>query len=209
MYEKIEINDETEELINKTEEEIKPIFEQIENIAKYNSLKVLNAFQKYRLSELHFTSTTGYGYDDIGRECVENIFAEVLGGEDALVRTQIVSGTHALTIALFAFLRPNDTMLSIAGKPYDTLDTVIGIEENASSLKSFGIKYEQIDLQDNKFDTEKYHVVLTTQPIFTERYSRQFFKSLTWNMILLIDNQKNSIQSLTNFSYYGINININ
>lgn len=155
MYEKIEINDETEELINKTEEEIKPIFEQIENIAKYNSLKVLNAFQKYRLSELHFTSTTGYGYDDIGRECVENIFAEVLGGEDALVRTQIVSGTHALTIALFAFLRPNDTMLSIAGKPYDTLDTVIGIEENASSLKSFGIKYEQIDLQDNKFDTEK------------------------------------------------------
>ena len=155
MYEKIEINDETEELINKTEEEIKPIFEQIENIAKYNSLKVLNAFQKYRLSELHFTSTTGYGYDDIGRECVENIFAEVLGGQDALVRTQIVSGTHALTIALFALLRPNDTILSIAGKPYDTLDTVIGIKENASSLKSFGVKYEQIDLKCNNFDTEK------------------------------------------------------
>lgn len=155
MYEKIEIKAEIEEQINKIEREIKPIFEKVDQIAEYNSLKVINAFQKYRLSEIHFTSTTGYGYDDIGRECVENIFAEVLGGEDALVRTQIVSGTHALTIALFALLRPNDVMLSIAGKPYDTLDTVIGIEENASSLKSFGIKYEQIDLINNNFDTQK------------------------------------------------------
>ncbi len=155
MYEKIGIKAEIEEQINKIEREIKPIFEKVDQIAEYNSLKVINAFQKYRLSEIHFTSTTGYGYDDIGRECVENIFAEVLGGEDALVRTQIVSGTHALTIALFALLRPNDVMLSIAGKPYDTLDTVIGIEENASSLKSFGIKYEQIDLINNNFDTQK------------------------------------------------------
>ncbi len=155
MYEKIGIKSETEELIKETEKEIKPIFEEIEEIAQYNSLKVINAFHKYRLSELHFTSTTGYGYDDIGRECTEKIFAEVLGGEDALVRTQIVSGTHALTIALFAFLRPNNTMLSIAGKPYDTLDTVIGIRENGSSLKSFGIKYEQIELKNSNFDTEK------------------------------------------------------
>ena len=155
MYEKIGIKAEIEEQINKIEREIKPIFEKVDQIAEYNSLKVINAFQKYRLSEIHFTSTTGYGYDDIGRECVENIFAEVLGGEDALVRTQIVSGTHALTIALFALLRPNDVMLSIAGKPYDTLDTVIGIEENASSLKSFGIKYEQIDLINNNFDTQE------------------------------------------------------
>ena len=121
MYEKIGIKSETEELIKQTEKEIKPIFEQIEEIAQYNSLKIINAFQKYRLSELHFTSTTGYGYDDIGRECVENIFAEVLGGQDALVRTQIVSGTHALTVALFAALRPGDTLLSISGRPYDTL----------------------------------------------------------------------------------------
>ena len=99
MYEKIGIKAEIEEQINKIEREIKPIFEKVDQIAEYNSLKVINAFQKYRLSEIHFTSTTGYGYDDIGRECVENIFAEVLGGEDALVRTQIVSGTHALTIA--------------------------------------------------------------------------------------------------------------
>ena len=155
MYEKLGIETETEELVNNIEKEIKPIFEKVDKIAEYNSIKVLSAFQKYRLSDIHFTSTTGYGYDDIGRECVENIFADVLGAEDALVRTQIVSGTHALTIALFGFLRPNDVMLSITGKPYDTLDTVIGIEENESSLKAFGINYEQIDLKDNNFDIEK------------------------------------------------------
>lgn len=155
MYEKLGIQQETQNLINRTEKEIEPVFKEVDKVAEYNSIKVLGAFQKYKLSEVHFTSTTGYGYDDIGRECVENIFADVLGAEDALVRTQIVSGTHALTIALFAFLRPNDVMLSIAGKPYDTLDTVIGIEENASSLKAFGINYEQIDLTDNNFDTRK------------------------------------------------------
>lgn len=155
MFEKLGIATETEELINNTEKEISSIFDEIDKIEEYNSLKVLSAFQKYKLSDVHFTSTTGYGYDDIGRECVENIFADVLGAEDALVRTQIVSGTHALTVALFAFLRPNDVMLSIAGKPYDTLDTVIGIKENPSSLKAFGINYEQIDLKNNNFDTEK------------------------------------------------------
>lgn len=155
MYEKLGIMTETEELINNTEKEIESIFKEVDKTAEYNSIKVLNAFQKYKLSDVHFTSTTGYGYDDIGRECVENIFADVLGAEDALVRTQIVSGTHALTVALFAFLRPGDIMLSIAGKPYDTLDTVIGIEDNQSSLKSYGINYEQIDLIDNGFDVKR------------------------------------------------------
>ncbi len=155
MYQRLGIEAKIEELINNAEKKIKPIFEKVDKIAEYNSMKVLSAFQKYRLSDVHFTSTTGYGYDDIGRECVENIFADVLGAEDALARTQIVSGTHALTIALFAFLRPSDVMLSIAGKPYDTLDPVIGIEENKSSLKAFGVNYEQIDLKDNNFDTEK------------------------------------------------------
>ena len=89
-----------------------------------------------------------------GRDAIEKIFADVLGAEDSLVRGQFISGTHALTVALFAFLRPGDTMLSISGKPYDTLDSVIGIEENASSLKAFGVKYEQIDLVDNEFDIE-------------------------------------------------------
>ena len=127
---------------------------------------MLSAFQKYRVSDVHFTSTTGYGYDDIGRECVEKIFAEVLKGEDALVRTQIVSGTHALTIALFAMLRPGDTLISIAGKPYDTLEKVIGIEDNPSSLKSFGVKYEEIDLMGNEFNT----------PAIVERLSKKDVK---------------------------------
>ena len=155
MYEKLGISNEIENLVTNIEQKIKPVLEKIDKDAEYNSLKVLSAFQKHRVSDIHFTSTTGYGYDDIGRDCVEKVFADVLGAEDALVRTQIVSGTHALTVALFAFLRPNDTMLSIAGKPYDTLDTVIGIEENASSLKSFGVKYEQIDLVENEFDRKK------------------------------------------------------
>lgn len=154
MYQNIGIANETEELINKVEQEIKPVLEQIDKDIEYNSIKVLKAFQKHTVSDIHFTTTTGYGYDDIGRECIERVFADVLGAEDSLVRTQIVSGTHALTVALFAFLRPNDTMLSIAGKPYDTLDTVIGIQENASSLKSFGVNYEQIDLLGNEFDTD-------------------------------------------------------
>ena len=118
-------------------------------------MKVLNAFHNNRISDVHFGSTTGYGYGDIGRDTIENVFAEVLGAEDALVRSQFISGTHALTVALFAFLRPGDTMLSICGKPYDTLDEVIGITENASSLKSYNVNYEQIDLVNNDFDYEK------------------------------------------------------
>ena len=152
MYQELGINSEIEELVNDTESEIREQLNEVDKLSEYNSIKVIKAFQKNRVSEVHFTSTTGYGYDDIGRDCVERIFADILGGEDALVRTQIVSGTHALTIALFAFLRPNDTMLSITGKPYDTLEKVIGIEENASSLKAFGIKYEQIDLINNEFN---------------------------------------------------------
>ena len=128
------------ELSKKVEKEIKPQFEQIEKICEKNSLKVLKAFQDNRISEVHFGSTTGYGYDDIGRDTIEKVFAQVLGAEDALVRSQFISGTHALTVALFAFLRPGDTMVSITGEPYDTLQTVIGITgESKSSLKEFGV----------------------------------------------------------------------
>lgn len=155
MYKNLGIKEEVVELAQKAEEELKDIFEQIDEICEYNSAKVLNAFQKYNISDMHFGSTTGYGYGDIGRDTAEKVFAEVLGAEDCLVRNQFISGSHALTVALFAFLRPGDTMLSICGKPYDTLDQVIGIEENKSSLKSFGVKYEQIDLIDDDFDYEK------------------------------------------------------
>lgn len=153
------------ELSKKVEKEIKPQFEQIEEICERNSLKVLKAFQDNRISEVHFGSTTGYGYDDIGRDTIEKVFAQVLGAEDALVRSQFISGTHALTVALFAFLRPGDTMLSINGKPYDTLDEVIGIVENKSSLKSYGINFEKIELIDNDFNYEEIQKTLNDKKI--------------------------------------------
>ena len=155
VYEKFGISCELMKLSNKCEEKIRKEFEKIDEIAVINSVKVLNAFQKNRISDLHFSSTTGYGYSDIGRDTIEKVFACVLKAEDSLVRSQFISGTHALTVALFAYLRPGDIMLSICGKPYDTLDKVIGIEENESSLKSFGVKYEQIDLIDNDFNYEE------------------------------------------------------
>lgn len=148
-----------------SEKEVQDVFKKIDDTAFFYSEKVLNAFHKFRVSESHFNSTTGYGYNDIGREAIENIFAEVLHGEDALVRSQFISGSHALTVALFAFLRPGDTMLSITGKPYDTLDEVIGISENNSSLKSYNISYEQIDLVNDDFDYEKIKEVLAAKKI--------------------------------------------
>ena len=151
----IQIDDKLIELSKQVEKEIKEEIKKVDSDCMYNSMKILNAFHNNRISDLHFGSTTGYGYGDIGRDTIENVFAEVLGAEDALVRSQFISGTHALTVALFAFLRPGDTMLSICGKPYDTLDEVIGITESASSLKSYKVNYEQIDLVDNDFDYEK------------------------------------------------------
>ena len=155
MYKEYGIDEKIEKLAQEVQVEIKEEIEKVNQICERNSLKVIKAFQKYKVSEVHFNSSTGYGYGDIGRETIESIFAEVLGAEDALVRSQFISGTHALTVTLFGLLRPGDTMLSINGKPYDTLDTVIGLEENPSSLKAYGVNYEQIDLVDNKFDEEK------------------------------------------------------
>ena len=143
------------DFVNKQEEKLTKEFSDLKEICEFNSEKVLSAFWKNRLSEVHFNSTTGYGYNDIGRDTLEAIYSDVFKAEDALVRSQFISGTHALTVSLFGLLRPNDIMLSISGEPYDTLHEVIGIKDNESSLKSFGIKYEQIDLIDNAFDTEK------------------------------------------------------
>lgn len=152
MYKEFGISEDIENLAIQTENEVKEIFNKLDERCTRNSLKVLSAFQKNRISDMHFGSTTGYGYNDIGRDTIEKVFADVLNAEDSLVRTQFISGTHAITVALFACLRPGDTMLSICGKPYDTLDSIIGIEDNASSLKSYNIKYEQIDLIDDDFD---------------------------------------------------------
>ena len=159
------ISDDLYLLSKETEKELQDKFKELDSLCEYNSLKVLNAFQKHSVTEAHFASTTGYGYGDIGRDTIEEIFAEVLGAESALVRNQFISGSHALNVALFAFLRPGDTMLSITGKPYDTLDEVIGIVDNPSSLKSFGIKYEQIDLINNEFDIEAIKNILSKEKV--------------------------------------------
>lgn len=140
------------ELIIKTENELQNLFRNVENIELENTDKVLKAFANNKISEAHLNGTTGYGYGDVGREAIENIFAEIFGTEDALVRNQFISGTHTISTTLFGILRPGDTVLSINGKPYDTLDEVIGIRENPSSLKAFGVTYEQIDLKDGLFD---------------------------------------------------------
>ncbi len=151
----MELNEKIIELGKKAEKEVQKEFEKIDELCEEHSLQVLNAFQKYHISDIHFNSTTGYGYSDVGRDTIEKVFAEVLHAEDSLVRSQFISGTHALTVALFAFLRPNDILLSISGKPYDTLDEVIGLVDNPSSLKSYGVKYEQIDMANNDFNYDE------------------------------------------------------
>ena len=143
-------------MTEEVEKELVPIYEEIDRIGFKNSQKVLEAFQKCDLQESHLYSSTGYGIDEPGRNKIEEIYATIFKAEDALVRTQLVSGTHALAVTLSGLLRPNDIMISITGAPYDTLQTVIGNTENPSpsSLKAFGIKYEQIELVDNDFDIE-------------------------------------------------------
>ena len=154
-YKEYGISDKLIELSAKVEEEIEPVLKKIDDVCEYNTMKVLKAFQDNNISDMHVGSTTGYGYGDIGRDTTEKVFAQVLKAEDSLVRGQFISGTHALTVTLFGLLRPGDTLLSITGKPYDTLDEVIGIVDNPSSLKSFGVNFEKIDLIDDDFDYEK------------------------------------------------------
>ena len=142
-------------LVLECEELIKDRFKEYDEICLINSEKVLNAFRKNAVSFIHFNSTNGYGYDDLGRDTIEKVYSDIFKAEDALVRNQFISGSHALTVALFACLRPNDLMLSISGLPYDTLHEVIGIKNNPSSLESFGVKYDQIDLVSDDFDYAK------------------------------------------------------
>jgi len=146
---------EIKDLVNTCEKELTSEFDKIDNIVEKNTFKVMDAFSSCGVSEIHFNSTTGYGYGDIGRDVIEKVYSKIFNAESALVRNQFISASHALTVALFALLRPNDTMLSITGSPYDTIHEVIGIKENNSSLKSFYINYEQIELKDNDFDYEE------------------------------------------------------
>ena len=154
-----------EEIIKNSRSEIEEELQKIDEIEEYNSEKVLNAFTTNNISETDFNTTTGYGYNDIGRDKIEKVFASIFKAESALVRCQFISGTHAISTALFALLRPEDTMLSISGKPYDTLDSVIGFNNNPSSLKSFNIKYKEIDLINNDFNYNEIEEVLKKNKI--------------------------------------------
>ncbi len=138
------------DLVLANESELKEKFNQIDEIKEYNQYKVIIAMQKAKLNSTHFNWTTGYGYDDIGREKVEEIYSYVFNTEDALVRPTIVSGTHALSLTLSGILRPGDEILSITGKPYDTLQKVIGIKgKSKGALSEFGITYKEVDLDEN------------------------------------------------------------
>ena len=189
------------------EEKLKDEFKKIEKQEEANSIKILNAFREEKVSETDFNSTTGYGYNDLGRDKLERVFSRVLGSEDALVRSQFISGSHALTVTLFALLRPGDTLLSISSKPYDTLDEVIGIRENKSSLKSFNINYKQVDLIDNDFDYEMIKDVITSEKIKVIEIQRskgystraslniekissviKFIKDIDKDIIIMVDN---------------------
>lgn len=144
-----------DDILKNSNKDLEDILRSIDDLEEYNSEKVLNAFITNNISETDFNTTTGYGYNDIGRDKIEKVFASVFKAESALVRCQFISGTHAISTALFALLRPEDTMLSISGKPYDTLDSVIGFNNNPSSLKSYNIKYKEIDLINNDFNYNK------------------------------------------------------
>ena len=153
IYKTLGISREVLEFGSRTEAMLKTRFEEIDSNAEYNQLKVIAAMQKNRVSDIHFSGTTGYGYNDLGRETLEQVYADVFHTEDALVRPQITCGTHALYTALAGNLRPGDELLSPVGKPYDTLEEVIGIRPSNGSLKEYGITYRQVDLLgDGSFD---------------------------------------------------------
>ena len=155
QYERLGINSDVLNISDEIINDLSQRFQKIDKIAEYNQLKVVSAFQKNKVAEEHFNTTTGYGYNDIGRDTLEKVYADVFHTDDALVRPQITCGTHALGLALSANLRPGDKLMYISGKPYDTLEEVIGIRPSKGSLAEYGVKYDQVDLLENgEFDLE-------------------------------------------------------
>lgn len=153
MYRNLGISDKIHDYSNDILEGLKERFDNIDKNAEYNQLKVINAMQKNRVAEMHLSGTTGYGYNDSGRDTLEQVYADIFKTESALVRPQITCGTHALNVALSANLRPGDELLSPVGKPYDTMDEIIGIRPSKGSLKEYGVTYSQVDLlADGSFD---------------------------------------------------------
>ncbi len=194
LSETFSLNEEDILYVQQTEKDCADIFERIDLIAQCNQAKVLKAFQDEQIAARHFSPSTGYGYDDIGRDALERVFARVFGAEDALVRPQIASGTHALSLMLFGLLMPGDEMLSVTGKPYDTLEESIGIRGNAhGSLKQYGITYKQVDLKNGIIDVEaaKMAVQSNTKLIYFQR-SRGY----EWRDSLSIEQIQDAIKEI-------------
>ncbi len=195
-----------ENFIIECENELKEEFNKIDELARLNSKKVIDAFHKYKLSENDLHGTNGYGYNDEGRDKIESIYSEIFKSEDALVRNQFISGSHAINVCLQALLRPNDTLLTITGTPYDTLHEVIGIKENSSSLMSYNVKYKEIDLLDDDFDYKKIEEALKEnikvihiqrsrgyslrESLTIEKLEKviKFIKNINKNVIIFVDN---------------------
>lgn len=194
-------------LVEEAEKGLRKQYQKQEKIEFLNSQKVMQAFSLNAVTEDCFRSTTGYGYHDFGREVIEKVYSTIFRSEDSLVRSQFISGTHALSVALFACLRPGDILLSITGKPYDTLEEVIGIRENASSLKSYQIDYMEVDLVNDDFDYETIGKILqknsirlieiqrskgysTRKSISIEKLEKviQFIRKIDPKVIILVDN---------------------
>lgn len=202
----LKLNDKYVKLVNECESELINIFNSIDKNTYLNSKKVLDAFHSVSISESDLFGTNGYGYNDSGRDKIERIFSYVLDSEDALVRTQIISGTHAISTALFAILRPGDTLLTISGSPYDTLHEIIGIKQNSSSLISYGIKYKEIELIDNDFDYNRIEEEIKNnikvvhiqrsrgyslrESLTIEKIEKivKFIKNINKNIIIFVDN---------------------
>ena len=201
------ISKEVKDIFCEASDKVRDIFDNIDSVEEFNSGKVIEAFRDCNVTEDCFNMTTGYGYNDLGRDVIEKVYAHIFKSEDALVRCQFISGTHAISTALWACLRPGDTLLSITDKPYYTLDEVIGLKDNPSSLMSFGIKYKQIDLIDNDFDYDKIREVIsnnkiklieiqrskgysTRKSITTSKLEKviKFIKDIDKDIIIMIDN---------------------
>lgn len=196
-----------EKLVYEAEKKLIDIYNEVDEIEFYNSTKVLTAFKECNITEDCFNMTTGYGYNDLGRDKIEEVYSKIFKSEASLVRCQFISGTHAISTALWGCLRPGDIMLSITGKPYDTLDEVIGLVDNPSSLLAFGIKYEQIDLIENDFNYKEIEKIITNKKIKLIEIQRskgystrksididklekviKFIKNIDKNIIIMIDN---------------------
>lgn len=196
LYHKYNISSKVIELYKSAIKDIRDQFEKLDEIREYNQLKVLGAMQDERISESHFTNSSGYGYGDIGRDSLDKVYARIFNCESALVRPHFVNGTHAIGAALFGILRPNDTMLSVCGKPYDTLHDIIGLNEenDMGSLKDLGVKYKQIELDENgKPDLNKIKKTIT-EDTSIKLVHIQRSTGYGWRKALLLEDIENIIK---------------